>query len=66
MWRMTVLTAIAISVLSANCVHAGQSHTQDKYQKINTCKAKIGPKGLKGDAYKSAMKECTINPDNYN
>lgn len=66
MFRTSVIAAVLISLLSISGVYAGQSHKQDKYQKINTCKAKLASKGLKGPAYKSAMSECTINPDNYN
>lgn len=66
MFRNSVVAAVVISLLSISGVYAGQMHKTDKYQKINTCKAKIAPKGLTGQAYKSAMSECTINPDNYN
>ena len=66
MFRTSVVAAVVISLFSISGVYAGQAHRQDKYQKINTYKAKIAPKGLKGPAYKSAMSDCTINPDNYN
>ena len=66
MIRATIVLAAALSALAIGPTYAGQAHKQDKYQKIQTCKAKIAPKGLKGAAFKDEMKKCTINPDFYN
>lgn len=66
MFRTSIFVITALSLLSPGALYAGQSHGQEKYQKYFTCKAKIGPKNLKGPDFKAEMKKCTVNPDNYN